>query len=201
MSAGISLPTIAAWPLAARLSVAPRDNPWALLAVASDRGEAESQAFIDELASLLDAPVELVRVSSAQALIDIIQTRQHSALVIIGLDGFDADEWRRLDVNRSNLARTLPAVLVLDEAKVPAMLEHAPNLWSWLGGAAWRGIPETGLDDEQRTQRLSALRAHFGFDDAELVRRAEAGTLPPEPALGEWLVLIGRGDLVGVEET
>jgi hypothetical protein len=201
VSAGISLPPIAAWPLAARLSVAPGDNPWALLAVAGDRLEAESQAFVDELASLLDAPVDLVRVDSAQTLIEHVQTNQQRALIIVGLDGFDADEWRRLDVNRSNLMRTLPAVLILDEAQVPVMLEHAPNLWSWLGGAAWRAIPETGLDDEQRAQRLSALRAHFGFDDAELIRRAEAGTLEPEPDLAEWLVLIGRGDLIGVEET
>lgn len=201
MSAGISLPPIAAWPLAARLSVAPGDNPWALLAVVSDRVEAESQALVDEIAPLLDAPVALVRVGSAQMLIEHVQANQQSALVIVGLDGFDADEWRRLDVNRSNLMRTLPAVLILDEARVSIMLEHAPNLWSWLGGAAWRAIPETGLDDEQRAQRLSALREHFGFDDAELVRRAEAGILEPEPDLAEWLVLIGRGDLIGGEET
>lgn len=196
MSTGISLPPIAAWPLAARLSVAAGDNPWVLLAVASDAVETESEAFADELASVLDAPVERVHAGSAQELIRTVQTKQDSALVIAGLDGLDADEWRRIDVNRSNLARTLPAVLVLDEAQVPAMLEHAPNLWSWLGGAVWRGVPETGLDDEQRAERLSALRAHFGFDDAELVRRAEAGTSPPEPDIAEWLVLIGRGDLI-----
>jgi hypothetical protein len=196
MSTGISLPPIAAWPLAARLSVASGDNPWVLLAVAGDAVETESETFADELASVLDQPVERVHVGSAQELIRTVQAKQESALVIAGLDGLDADDWRRIDVNRSNLARTLPAVLVLDEARVPVMVEHAPNLWSWLGGEVWRGVPETGLDDEQRAQRLSALRDHFGFDDAELVRRAEAETLPPEPDIAEWLVLIGRGDLI-----
>lgn len=196
MSAGISLPPIAAWPLAARLSAAAGDNPWVLLAVSGDEVETGSQAFADELASVLDEPVERVHASSAHELIEAVQAKQDRALVIAGLDGLDADEWRRIDVNRSNLARALPAVLILDEARVPVMLEHAPNLWSWLGGAAWRGVPETGLDDEQRAQRLAALREHFGFDDSELVRRAEAGTLEPEPDLAEWLVLIGRGDLI-----
>lgn len=196
MSASISLPTIAAWPLAARLSAAAGDNPWVLLAVSGDEVETESEAFADELSSVLDEPVERVHVSSAHELIEAVQARQNSALVIAGLDGLNADEWRRIDVNRSNLARTLPAVLILDETRVPLMVEHAPNLWSWLGGAAWRSLPETGLDDEQRAQRLSALREHFNFDDAELVRLAEAGTLPPEPNIAEWLVLIGRGDLI-----
>jgi hypothetical protein len=196
MSAGISLPPVAAWPLAARLSVASGENVWVLLAVAGDTVETVSEAFADELASVLDAPVERANVGSAHELIRTVQEKQDSGLVIAGLDRFDADEWRLLDVNRSNLVRTLPAVVVLDETRVSVMVEHAPNLWSWLGGAVWRGVPETGLDDEQRAQRLSALREHFGFDDTELVRRAEAGTLEPEPDLAEWLVLIGRGDLI-----
>jgi hypothetical protein len=105
MSTGISLPPIAAWPLAARLSIAAGDNPWVLLAVAGDAVKTESEAFADELASVLDTPVELVHVGSAQELFRTVQEKQESALVIAGLDELDADEWRSIDVNRSKLAR------------------------------------------------------------------------------------------------
>ncbi|WP_437765088.1 hypothetical protein WMF27_31815 [Sorangium sp. So ce281] len=182
------------WPLAAKLA----DDPasWAVLAVGLERVDIEVADAVETLASLIDEPVEPVRVTSPSELLKAVREHAQSALVLHGFDALSPEAWRRIDANRSRLQRTLPALLVLGQPAVERMRVHAPNLWSWVASAAWRGVPEEGLSDEQRAQRLGALRAHFGFDDDELVRRAEAGTVPPEPDITEWLVLIGRGDLI-----
>jgi hypothetical protein len=146
-----SLPEIEPWPLAARLASAPAANPWTLVAVASDRVDLIAEELREQLASLLEAPVELVRVGSPDELL----RSSHGptgAQVLVGLDGLDAEAWRRVDVSRSRLSREQPAIIVLDERRLPLVVEHAPNLWSWLSGSAWRGALEDEPGDKARAQ-------------------------------------------------
>jgi hypothetical protein len=185
------------WPLAAMLANDPASTPWAVLVVSPERVDAEAADAAETLASLLDEPVERVPAATPEDLLRVARQHAKSALVLHGLDALSPEAWRRVDANRSRLERTLPALLVLGEPAAERMRVHAPNLWSWVASAVWRGVPEEGLGDDQRAQRLGALREHFGFDDDELVRRAEGGALPPEPDIAEWLVLIGRRDLIG----
>lgn len=202
MSTSLKLPTIVPWTLAATLAAAPAENPWSLLIVDSDLIEQQAADLKDQLESLLDdVQVDLVHARSASDAVEASIRRAGSALVLVGLEDMDPAAWRRLDAARSRLQRSLPAVMVLAEPGARLALEQAPNLWSWLAGHVWHGVPEEGLSDEQRKQRLSVLREHYGFDDAELVRRAEAGTLAAEPDLAEWLVLIGKGRLIGGERS
>ena len=196
MNPQLTLPSIEPWPLAARLANDSFSSRWAVLAAPSVHIEMMGSEAAEQLGSLLDAPVEIVHLRTAQDLLEAVQNYTENALVFIDRDGLSPEEWRRVDGNRSRLTRDHPALIVLDELCVPTMLEHAPNLWSWIGGSVWRGTPERGLSDEQREQRLTALRQHFGFDDEALTRRAEAGTLPSEPDIAEWLVLIGKGHLI-----
>lgn len=51
-----------------------------------------------------------------------------------------------------------------------------------------------------RAQRLEALRGWAARSDADVVRAAEQGTLPRDPEYAEWLVLLGRGDLLDPHE-
>ena len=52
------------------------------------------------------------------------------------------------------------------------------------------------LDQEAKTARLEALRARFGMSDDELIRRVRDKKALADPEIGEWLVLIGRGDML-----
>lgn len=196
MSGPVDLCPTEVWPLAAMLATDPASTPWAVLVVRPGRVDAEAVDAAETLASLLAEPVERVKVASSEDLVKASQERRESALVLHGLEVLSPEAWRRIDANRSRLDRTLPALLVLEEPEVERMRVHAPNLWSWVASAVWRGVPEGGLSDEQRAQRLGALREHFGFGDDELVRRAESGTLSLEPDIAEWLVLIGKRDLI-----
>jgi len=55
------------------------------------------------------------------------------------------------------------------------------------------------LSDAERNERLKALRRWSKLTDEEVVRRAEAGSLPDDPEYTEWLVLLDRADLVAPE--
>jgi hypothetical protein len=52
------------------------------------------------------------------------------------------------------------------------------------------------MTSTERQERLADLESHFQISGSEVIAQAEAGTLPPEPHFVEWLVLLGRGDLV-----
>jgi|GEM_PF-801057 len=194
--------SIAAWPLAARLAnVELFPNAWHVLVVDAGREKCAAEALVDELGALLEGTVSRQHVMSAQALVDATQVDatqvdRHGILVVDGLTAFDDDAWRTLDIYRSRLERAAPTLLVVSNQSVVNMPTLAPNLWSWIGDSVWAFEPEDGITSGAREQRLSKLRRHFGFDDAELVRRAREESLPPEPDIAEWLVLIGQGSLI-----
>lgn len=81
------------------------------------------------------------------------------------------------------------------------MATLAPNLWSWVSSDVWTYEAETDLDTDARDQRLVELRRHFGFSDDELIRHALSRSLPQEPGIAEWLVLLGQGALLAPEES
>lgn len=134
------LPAIEPWPLAARLATAPESTPWALLAVSSDQIDVIAEDLRDQLASLLETPVELTRAISANELISV--SMKAGPLIVCGLESLDAAAWRSVDIGRSRLSRSQTAILVFDERRLPLIVEHAPNFWSWLSSAAWRGYLE-----------------------------------------------------------
>jgi hypothetical protein len=198
----VALPAIVPWPFAATLVNSAAPNAWAVLAVAKARVETEAAELGEQLKSMSKAEVEVLAIASAGELLEAAAKYPESILVLYGLERLDEHAWAQVDGSRSRLdmhngvTREQPAVMVLAEDHLPMLRTCAPNLWSWLASAVWRGVPEAGLLDEQRAPRLAALREHFGFDDAELVRRFQAGELPPDPHIPEWLVLIGKGSLL-----
>ena len=114
------------------------------------------------------------------------------------MENLGQEEWKALDSMRSMLARQAPVILILSEHAVDTMASSAPNLFSWAAG----GVFELAMDDEpqissdDREQRLSELRVATGLNDGEIIQRAEDGILSREPEFAEWLVLLGRGDLI-----
>ncbi|MDI3283675.1 hypothetical protein [Polyangium sp. 15x6] len=193
----LGLAPIAIWPLAARLASTPTMNEWVVLATASGTVDAAAAEMTAQLQSLFEGPVERRRITSLSELMKVIGEHGDRMLVLHGLDEFGPRDLRQVDMYRSRLIREQPTVLVLAEPVVALFPEHAPNFWSWVRASTFRAILEDTLPEEDREQRLAAMREHFGFNDEELVRRALDGSLPDEPDIAEWLVLIGRGELVG----
>ena len=111
----------------------------------------------------------------------------HDIAIAGGLEEVGASALVRLDARRNAVlgATVLFVCTVATAARVRA---YAPNLWSWVGGRCFRLLDEEGTMNVAR--RLESLRTEYGWDDAELAVRVEAG-LHLDPVLTEWLILSG----------
>ena len=155
--------------------------------------------FAMDLAAKLDVPVR--RVCAAGRPVEQLRADLHApgndAVLITSLDQRDLDHWRALDINRSGLARRGPIVLWLSAEGLTGLCRWAPNLKSFIGGSMFVAASHGGvMTAEERQQRLEQLAGHYRMSGEEVIRRAESGALPTEPQFVEWLVLLGRGDLV-----
>jgi hypothetical protein len=119
------------------------------------------------------------------------------ALVLVGFEKLSADDWRHLDSLRSGLEREQPVLLFLTESSAEQLSRLAPNLASWVGGSytRWDGSAEL-LSPEEKAARLDVLRGQFGMTDEEVIQAASEHRRACEPQISEWLVLLGRGDLL-----
>lgn len=172
-----------------------------LVLVSDERGLSDLTSRLQaEMESLGSGSVEIIsRAQDAAHLAHLIGTvRPEAGIIVCGLDQYDEGEWRHLDLLRSRLVRREAVALLLSESSLGRLSRAAPNLASWIGGAAWSVDPASDVvGDDERRARLTSLRDWSGLSDEEMVRKAQDGTLPTEPEYVEWLVLLGREDLIG----
>lgn len=152
-----------------------------------------------EMESVGGGAVEIIdRATDAPHLARLVSSVTPDAILIVcGLERFDEAEWRHLDLLRSRLLRQQAVALLLSESSLGKLSRAAPNLGSWIGGSVWSiDLASDALDEEERRSRLTTLREWSGLSDSEAVQRAQDGTLPGDPEYIEWLVLLGREDLI-----
>jgi hypothetical protein len=117
-------------------------------------------------------------------------------LVLVDARSFAAPDWALLDRRRSSLAHPGVLIFVTTPSSFDDLMRSAPNLASWLGAQVFAYVRDDADGEAARTQRLEALRAWASKSDAEVIDEAKARTLPRDPEYAEWLVLLGRGDLL-----
>jgi hypothetical protein len=142
-----------------------------------------------------DAQIETLRPVGGERLIDALAAIT-AEIVIVDAHSFVAPDWALLDRRRSSLAHRGVLILVTTPASFDELMRSAPNLASWLGAQAFAHAPDNAGLDAARVRRLEALRSLASRSDADVIRAAEQGTLPRDPEYAEWLVLLGRGDLL-----
>lgn len=177
----------------------PESNVWSVLVMEpSDFDE-----VLEDLTSGIEIFVECeVGVVSgdggARKLCDRIVACLADYLVLCNFESWLSEDWRQIDSLRGCFNRKkLGGVLVLSPDSAKAMVANAPNFFSWLNPRFYSlNVKAEFLTAEECEKRLSAFREWFGQSDAEIIALAEAKKLPPEPAYGEWLVLLDRGDLI-----
>jgi hypothetical protein len=184
--------------IAIRLDIRGGTGWLAVLSPATDAasGLDELQA---ELRSVLQKPVRVIELEPAtfEQLREALHQPDDDAVVLSGGAGLAPEKWRSLDIMRSAMERGGPVILWLAAADVANVANFAPNIRSLIGSDYFVVGPDGGLMTEaERQERLKQLSEHFGFSGEETVRKAEAGELPHDPEFVEWLVLMGRGDLV-----
>jgi len=152
-----------------------------------------------ELQSVLQKPARVIQLepSTFEELRETLHQPDDDAVVLSGGEGLTPEKWRWLDIMRSALERKGPVILWLAPNDIANLAEFAPNIRSFIGGSIFLAGPDGGIMTEtERQERLKELSEHFGFSGDEAVRKAVAKELPHEPEFVEWLVLLGRGDLV-----
>jgi hypothetical protein len=158
---------------------------------------AVATALADTLRSFSSAPVERVETGSFEHMEQLFaRTEASTHLVIVGLNALSRADWETLDRARSRLERRGSVLLVLGSDAAGLFFTVAPHLANW--AELWK-LPSGKLQmsASEVEDRLEELRAESGLSDAELIAKAESGTLPNEPWAAEWLVLLGKSDLIG----
>lgn len=117
-------------------------------------------------------------------------------IVLLSSTGYVADDWELFDRRRSSLAHAGVMVFVMSRKNFDDLMRAAPNLASWLGALVFQHSDAAAALASTRERRLVALRSWAHKSDDEIVEAAARGELPADPEYGEWLVLLGRGDLL-----
>lgn len=142
--------------------------------------------------------LEVVELPAARDAAHLIaEARQHpEGVAVVEVSSLTEGDWRALDVQRSRLSRHGVTIWILTHEDLDRIQQCAPNLSSWLGGNVAEHREDTAEAEAFREGRLEALRAWAGKTDDEVCREAAARTLPRDPEYAEWLVLLGRADLL-----
>jgi len=195
------LPDLAVSPgheIARRLEIR-GDGAWIVVLKPAQETEPALEAFEDELYVCLGGPVRFLDAGQLPVadLREQLHTPPDDVVVLGGLDNFNEERWTALDINRDGMARQGALVLWLSPAGAQALCRHAPNIRSFIGGSIFPLGPDGGIMPEaERRQRLADLAAHYKLDNEQVIQLAEDRKLPPDPEFAEWLVLLGRGDLL-----
>lgn len=179
---------------AVRLLEAPGANAWYVALVPPGDEVAAARALVEEANAIEPDFAIQASLVSPEDFIAAARGAPYRLIVAEGFDSFDASAWATLDVARSRLMREDGVTaLVLTPTAFGLLQNNAPNLASVIGGAAFELAPPTAPSSEER---LEQLRVWGGMSDDEFIARVEAGSIEPDPFVAEWLVLLGRGDLL-----
>jgi Asp-tRNA(Asn)/Glu-tRNA(Gln) amidotransferase C subunit len=193
-----SLPLKSTDELLQRIGAQPDGNVWTVLVVDGS----DIEVLIEELSETISIFSECeVKVISAQnGVLDLfsqIKKTSEDYVLLWSFETWNSEDWYRLDSARSELTKKRGGILVLPSIFAKTMLNSAPNFCSWVGSRIYALARDSEfLTDPEREVRLSTLREWSGLSDAEVIASAECHQLPPMPEYGEWLVLLGRGDLI-----
>jgi hypothetical protein len=155
--------------------------------------------FEDELAELVPVSVRDIEIRTLLSTA-IVPTLRHPADDLIFLfseRGFDEATWQSIDLRRSMFERPGSIIFWLNSHDLDLLTNYAPNIRSYIGLSVFQNNPNSiYMSDDEKMSRLQELRHRFGRSDADTIRLAEEGNLEGTPSHTEWLILLGRGDLL-----
>ena len=105
-----------------------------------------------------------------------------------------------MDLARSRFEGDTEVIVVATEDKGLSFVSDAPHFASWFGPNIWFVDLTADASDEERRKnaRLADLRERFSMTDAQVIEAVSKHAVDLEPEIVEWLVLLERGDLIGV---
>jgi hypothetical protein len=175
------------------------ENAWLALLMPAADPNAVLDGFRAELSSLLERPSRVLnlRDNTFEQLRDRLHQPHDDIVILSASRDLEPEMWSSLDMMRSALERSGPVIFWINADAVSRLSEFAPNIRSFIGPSIFVAGPEGGIITEaERQDRLQELAKQYGLSNEEVIRKAQSNELPPEPHFVEWVVLLGRGDLV-----
>jgi hypothetical protein len=182
-----------------RVAARPANGDWFVLVTPAGQLQDTLETLsVDIEAFTGSAPKVVDRIDNAREFFAAVRGSQEKVTIIAGFESFSAAEWQLIDQSRSGLEGAHAVVLIATRRQLDLIVQDAPNLASWLTGGIWR----LGDDIEQMStaevqERLASLRRATGLTDENVIERATEGKLEHDAQFTEWLLLLGRGDLIG----
>jgi hypothetical protein len=185
------------------IRVQPNRNIWSVLVINNDDTAEVLEELIDGIEIFVDSSVESINVEDKIDKFNIedihdIFNLDINYFLLWGFDNWADSQWQQLDYLRSSLDyEKRCGLLLVSQESVAKMVTHAPNFSSWIDGKIFDLVLGAEiLTPEECESRLVALREWTGLSDNEVIKKAEIHQLPYDPEYGEWLILLGRGDLI-----
>ncbi|MBI1787334.1 MAG: hypothetical protein HYR60_07265 [Acidobacteria bacterium] len=195
----MNIKTASVFEIARLIDLQPAGQPGFCILVASPNDGSLVSELRRELEVQAAVPLAVIdaKALSAVALVERLRVTEEPVVLISGLEGWNEKEFVSLDVNRSGLEKGAFVVFRIDLGTVARLLDRAPNLRSVMGTSILIAAPDpSSMSSGEISSRLQQLREHYRMSDQEVVEQAGLGSLPAEPHFVEWLVLLGRSELV-----
>jgi hypothetical protein len=193
-------PTQPAVEIARRLEIRGSDSSsWVALLAPLENADDALSALRSNLSALLrvDARTLDLRDSHFEDLRQAMHYPPDDVVILTATGRLGRDQWTALDLMRSALERAGPIIIWVSLEGFAELAQYAPNIRSFIGPSAFAVGPDGGvLSDEERAKRLRELAEYYEFSNDDLIRKAEAREIPSDPRIVEWLILLGRSDLV-----
>jgi hypothetical protein len=180
-----------------RIYSLPKRNIWASLVVRSEQLNIALEELEETLPIFIDGDFRALEVTLD--LEDLIRkVREADDYVLLwNFEQWGIQQWQEFDYDRSRFDRPNGGILLLTPSSANAFQKYAPNFASWVGSKVYDiELGTEILSEEALQQRLETLQAWSQKTNDEIIQLAEAGQLIVDPVYSEWLVLLGRGDLV-----
>jgi hypothetical protein len=181
-----------------RISSLPDANFWSVLVTSSEQQHRALTELEEAIPIFIDEVVKVIAVTSdLETLIQSVRAAAADYLLLWQFDMWQPKQWQQFDYTRSQFSHDKGGILLLTTHSAEQFSIYAPNFASWIGSRVYNlQLGVEILTEAESELRLEALRQFTGKSDAEVIRLAEARQLPTDPEYGEWLVLLGKGDLL-----
>jgi hypothetical protein len=181
-----------------RISTLPSANFWSVLITAPNQQQQALTELEESIPIFIDSSVKVIPITPGlESVIAVIQASEDEYVLLWQFDSWQPEQWQQFDYGRSQFSHDKGGILLFTPHAAAQFQRYAPNFASWVGSRVYD--LQLGLEiltETESQQRLEALQQSTGKTDAEVIRLAESGQLPTDPEYGEWLVLLGKGDLL-----
>jgi len=171
---------------------------WVVIISSYPASDIEIEAVCTELEALTSSNVRPVieATFSVERLRKVLQSPSDDVVVVVIGNWTDRD-WTVFDINRSAFERRGAILLWIKLDQLGWLTENAPNIRSFIGTSFFHLGPDVSeMTAKEKKDRLTEFEAHYAMSSDQMLEQALTGKIIPDPQAVEWLILLGRGDLI-----